>query len=79
MIDATTNEATTLQPLSEFHLEMLSKNARQLYTAVWQRMASRSVTVLCLSNDEASRRARVTLQNLSTAQSELVSARFVND
>lgn len=64
----------TLQPLSEWHLETLSKNAAQLYAAIWQRMTSRSTTVLCLSNDEASRRARVTLQNLPTAQSELVSA-----
>jgi hypothetical protein len=72
MIDTTTNVATThVQPLSEFHLEMLSANAAKLYEAVWSRMASKNVSEIWMDDTEASRRSRVALQFIGAAQSEL--------
>ena len=74
MINATANEETTLQPLSEFHLEMLSPNAAKLYQAIWLRMSSRNATTIMLDDAEASRRSRVLMQHIPAAQSELAKA-----
>ena len=73
MIDQQT-QVTPIQPLSEFHLEMLSQNAVKLYQAVWSRMSRLSTTVVVLNNAEASRRSRVLMLHLGAAQSELASA-----
>ena len=66
--------ATPEEVLNDWYRSTLSPNAIKLYEAVWLRMASRGATVVSLSNDDASRRARVTLQHLPAAQSELFNA-----
>jgi hypothetical protein len=57
--------------LSECHRKLLSPNAVRLYVAVWFRMGSRNATEIWLTDEDASCRARILLQDIPAAQSEL--------
>mgnify|MGYP001477620190 CR=1 FL=1 len=67
----------TRQPLSEWHLEMLSPNAAKLYQTIWARMARKNLTTIVLDDAEASRRARVLMHHIPAAQSELARANLL--
>jgi|ERR1700730_4478313 len=60
--------------LSECHRKLLSPNAVRLYVAVWFRMGSRNATEIWLTDEDASCRARILLQDIPAAQSELAKA-----
>ncbi len=57
--------------LSDYHREMLSPPAVNLYAAVWFRMGNRGVTEISMSDEEVSVRARVPMSRISKVQSEL--------
>jgi hypothetical protein len=60
--------------LSLWHREILSSNAIKAYTAIWHRMRSAGSTEVLLTDEQVSIRARVLLQYVSAARTELVSA-----
>src|SRR5271156_3299004 len=60
--------------LSEYHREILSQPAVKLYAAVWFRMGNRGVTEISMPDEEVSVRARVPINGISKAQSELARA-----
>ena len=63
--------------LSEYHRKLLSPNAVRLYVAVWFRMGSRNATEIWLTDEDASCRARILLQDVPAAQSELAKAKLM--
>jgi hypothetical protein len=68
-------QLTAEDVLSEYHRKLLSPNAvRRLYVAVWFRMRSRNATEIWLTDEDASCRARILLQDIPAAQSELAKA-----
>jgi|SRR5271170_6673252 len=60
--------------LSDYHREILSSPAIKLYAAVWFRMGNRGVTEISMPDEEVSVRARVPMDGISKAQSELAMA-----
>jgi hypothetical protein len=60
--------------LSDYHREILSPPAVNLYAAVWFRMGNRGVTEISMSDEEISLRARVPLIAIPRVQDELASA-----
>jgi len=60
--------------LSDYHREILSQPAVKLYAAVWFRMGNRGVTEISMPDEEVSVRARVPMDGISKAQSELAMA-----
>jgi len=60
--------------LSQFHIEMLSEHAKKLYLAVWFRMKTKHNTQVWLTDDEASRRARILIRYIPAARVELANA-----
>jgi len=67
----TNQQSTTAKPFDEFQLEMLTPNGAKVYRTVSSRMVQLNVSSLWISDAELSRRARVVLQNIGAAQSEL--------
>jgi hypothetical protein len=65
--------------LSEYHRKLLSPNAVRLYVAVWFRMGSRNATEIWLTDEDASCRARILLQDIPAAQSELAKGKAHGD
>jgi hypothetical protein len=65
------------QPLSEFHLALLSAAAARVYGIIWGQMNFKGATVFWMSDAELSRRSRVTLQHLPAVKTELSSARLL--
>jgi hypothetical protein len=65
------------QPLSEWHLALLSAAAARVYGIIWGQMNFKGATVFWMSDAELSRRSRVTLQNLPAVKTELSSARLL--
>ena len=63
-------QLTAEEILSEYPRKLLSPNAVRLYVAAWFRMGSRNAT-------EISCRARILLQDIPAAQSELAKARLM--
>jgi hypothetical protein len=70
-------QLTAEEILSEYHRKLLSPNAVRLYVAVWFRMGSRNATEIWLTDEDASCRARILLQDIPAAQSELAKARLM--
>jgi hypothetical protein len=58
--------------LSSWHREILSPNAVKLYEACWHRMRIKGRTELWMDDEEASTRARVLIQHIPAARTELV-------
>jgi hypothetical protein len=63
--------------LSYYHRQLLTPNAVRLYVAIWFRMGSRNATQVWLTDEEASCRARIPLQDIPGAQSELARTRLL--
>jgi hypothetical protein len=59
------------QYLSEFHQEMLSLNAQKVFCTVSYLLRDRKQESIWLTDAEVSRRARVLIQFIGPAQSEL--------
>jgi hypothetical protein len=70
-------QLTAEEILSEYHRQLLSPSAVRLYVAVWFRMGSRNATEVWLTDEDASCRARVLLEDIPAAQSELANARLM--
>ena len=70
-------QLTAEEILSEYHRQLLSPSAVRLYVAVWFRMGSRNATEVWLTDEDASCRARVLLEDIPAAQSELAKARLM--
>ena len=70
-------QLTAEEILSEYHRKLLSPNAVRLYVAAWFRMGSRNATEIWLNDEDASCRARILLQDIPAAQSELAKARLM--
>jgi hypothetical protein len=65
------------QILSPWHREILSGPAQKLYEAVWHQMRIKCVTTIWLNDIEASRRARVLIQFIPAARTELIDGGLV--
>jgi hypothetical protein len=62
------------QYLSEFHQEMLSLNAQKVFCTVAYLLRDRKQESIWLTDAEVSRRARVLIQFIPAAQSEIARA-----
>jgi hypothetical protein len=60
--------------LNEGHIETLSPNAQKVYCAVAYLLKDRNATEIWLDDAQVSRRARVLIQFIGSAQSELARA-----
>jgi hypothetical protein len=60
--------------LSAWHREILSSNATQLFTAVWYKARNSGQKTVWLGDAEASQRARILIQYIPGAQSEIARA-----
>ena len=77
MIDPKTQVVTPEDILSEFHCELLSQNAKQLYVAAWTAMQNAQSTFITLDDAKMSIRSKISLKNLGKAQSEIASANLL--
>ena len=68
----------TEQILNEFHLEMLSRNARNLYATIWNRVKDRNHKSLWMYDAEIARRSKFRVEQLVQAQRELVHSGLVH-
>jgi hypothetical protein len=66
------------QILNPIHLEMLSRNARNLYSTVWNRLKNGTQKTLWQYDVEIARRSKFRVEQLVPAQRELVIAGLVH-
>lgn len=66
------------QILNPFHLEMLSRNAKNLYSTVWNRFKKTTQKTLWMYDRDVAIRSRTTPEQLATAQAELVRAGLIH-
>jgi hypothetical protein len=60
------------QILNPFHLEMLSRDAKNLYSTVWNRFKKTTQKTLWMYDRDVAIRSRIKLERLPAAQAELV-------
>lgn len=68
----------TEQILPEFYLTQLSRNARNLYSTVWNRVKNCDHKTLWMYDEDAARRSKFRVEQLVSAQRELVIAGLVH-
>lgn len=68
----------TEQILNEFHLEMLSRDAKNLYSTVWNRFKKTTQKTLWMYDKDVAVRSRIKLERLPAAQAELVRAGLIH-
>ena len=68
----------TEQILNEFHLQMLSRNAKNLYSTVWNRFKKTTQKSLWMYDKDIASRSRMTPKQLPSAQAELVRAALIH-
>jgi hypothetical protein len=75
-----TTNLETVHPdeiLTPWNREILSPNAVRLYEAIWHYMRNLGQAAIWLSDDEASRRAKILIRYIPAARAELINTQLL--